>query len=94
VNLTPYTVYFTMKYLTSDLDAAAVVQHTTGAGITITSAASGTGTIDIAAGDWSTYTTLDRNLVWDLQVKHTDGTVTTIDSGRVFVEQDVTLSTA
>lgn len=92
VNLTSYTVWFTMKYQTADLDAAAVMQLETGSGISITSAAGGTGTIDIAASDWATYST-GKNLVWDLQIKHTDGTVTTVDSGRVLVTQDVTITT-
>lgn len=92
VNLTGYSLWFTAKNAYTDLDAAAVMQFEISSGITVTSYSGGTGTIDIAPADWATYTGTGH-LVWDLQAKASDDTVTTVERGRIWVRQDTTITT-
>lgn len=94
VNLTGYSGWFTVKHSTSDTDGSAIMQLTVGNGVTVPSPTDGTGTIDIASSNWSGYTAPKNPVYWDLQFKASTGEVYTVDSGRIWVKQDVTLSTS
>lgn len=92
VNLTAGTVWFTAKYRASDADAAAVFQKLTGAGVT--GDAGGTVTVTLSPADTAGLPAYPTTLVWDLQLRESDGRITTVDMGTLTVAGDVTHGTA
>lgn len=65
-----------------------VMTKSLGAGVTITNAVAGLASITILPTDWATYIG-DPVLVWDVESTAEDGTVTTVASGRLLVDQIV-----
>ena len=95
-DLTGVTVmWFLAKTNFSDADASAVITCTiANAKIEILSAVAGTIRITIAAADTSSISDTAQPLYYDLQLKATDGKIFTLQSGRLFVDPDITKATS
>jgi len=98
VNLTGAKIWFTAKRAYTDADNAAVISlSTTTTGITITDAPNGAATLVIPPSATSALVTppppTPLTLVYDVQVKESDGTVTTVQWGKLNIRGDVTFST-
>lgn len=92
-DLTACTLWFTMKARISDADDDAVVQHQSGDGnLTITDAAGGEASHVIPASETDGLA-LDL-YVYDYQIIAADGTVATVERGKLLVRADVTRSVA
>lgn len=83
------TLKFTAKDRLSDADVDAIIALVTGSGIVHDDEPNGLATITIPKTSTSGFSA-DRTLVWDLQVTGAGGEVKTVDSGRIFVQLDVT----
>lgn len=97
VNLTGAKIWFTAKRAFADADNAALIALSTDtAGITITDALNGLATLVIPPASTSSLTTptppAPLTLYYDIQVKESDGTVTTVQQGRLHIRGDVTRS--
>lgn len=92
VNLTGAAVWFTAKLRASDPDSKAVIAKTLGQGIAVTNASQGQARITLSPGDTASLSA-PISLSYDVQVKQTDGTVTTVESGALLVTADVTRAT-
>lgn len=95
VNLTGSKLWFTAKNKVTDLDTSAVIRkgtaNTTLTGVDITDAPNGEALITLVPAD----TAIGNGTVflhWDLQLKETDDTVTTINAGRLALSDQVTLT--
>ena len=94
VNLTGMTIWLTAKRKVSDLDAAAIFQKSTAGGIVVSSpATAGIAVATIAPADTSGLEDEILNLVCDVQVKDSGGTITTVSSFTLQVLPDVTRTT-
>jgi hypothetical protein len=93
-NLTGSSIWFTAKNQYSDLDAAAVFQKSTlNGGIVITNPTQGIAQVTIASADTLLVPNLKTILVWDAQIKDSQGNIYTIASGRLIVLPEVTRTT-
>ncbi len=95
-NLTGCTLWFTLKASPLDADNLAVLaQHWvsggTASGIAVASPVTGIATHTIMAAE-SAALTAGRSYAYDIQLKDAAGKVTTIESGWMAVERDVTIS--
>jgi len=92
VNITGYTIYFTVKEAATDTDANAkiakeITTHTTPAsGITTISLSSSNTSLDVSSST--------QKYVYDIRMKDTSSKVTTLFNGYFIVKQPVTLSTS
>lgn len=94
VDLTGADCWFTAKRRLSDADADALIQKTLGSGITVIgNAADGNLLVTIDPEDTDSLTR-QTVLYCDVQLLEADGRVTTVASGTLTVELDVTRSTA
>jgi hypothetical protein len=98
VNLTGAKVWFTAKRYMTDADGAALIAlSTTTSGITITDGPAGQASLVIPPAATAALTTPNPPtplaLWYDIQVKESDGTVTTVQKGRLLITGDVTQST-
>lgn len=99
-NITGWSFWFTLKRDLGDADASAILQYTSAAGISITSAANGEGKVTIAAADWAatnpaTLLGKEKTELWgDLQGKDGSSRIRTLWRGIVTVGGDVTRSTS
>lgn len=91
VNITGFSIWFTLKWSKGDADVDAVLQKTTADGITITSGADGEFTVTIDAGDLDAVDK-DASLYYDIQIKDGTGKVYTRQEGLYRVTRDVTRS--
>lgn len=88
IDITGWTVFFTVKEDIDDLDAVAKIQKDI---ITHTDPTNGVTTITVTDVD----TALDiGNYYYDVQVKRGDGTIVTILSGVFTIERDITIRTS
>lgn len=99
VNLTGAKIWFTAKRSYTDADAAAIVAVSTDSGgITILDAPAGHARLVIPPSATASLTTPSPpsplTLVYDIQVKESDGTITTVQQGYLKVTGDVTHATA
>ena len=89
VDITGASIRFTAKHRRSDADVdAAFVRATGGQGVTITDPTGGLAEVRLTAGDTSAFTG-PVTLYWDVQLVLA-GETRTLDSGRLYVEPDVT----
>jgi hypothetical protein len=94
VNLTGAKVWFTAKLDKNDADVDAVIaKDTDGSGVEITDPLLGKVSFSIVPADTASLDK-DTTLWYDVQVRESDGTVSTVVSGLLRVVLDVTLSTA
>lgn len=86
-NITGYTVKFTAKYRLSDSD----VQAPLFADGTIVDGPAGTAKVVVSNSQTAA---LDPpvTLYWDVQLRDPTGATKTVDSGKLYVEQDVTIA--
>jgi hypothetical protein len=93
VNITDAKLWFTAKVDAKDLDEDAIIQkgttNTTLSGIDITDAAGGEAVIKLDAADTEVGIGT-QFLYWDLQMKETDNTITTLNSGRLALSDQIT----
>lgn len=81
---------FTAKDRLADLDAAAIISKSIGAGITVDNAAGGLATVTLSPADTAGFTG-PRTLLWDIQMTDTvTGDKKTLDEGKLYVRPDVT----
>lgn len=92
IDLTGCSLWFTVKRDESETDAQAIAQKTIGAGITVVNAGTGRADVRLAAADTASLSGKRAKLVWDCQIKDATGVVSTVDSGVLLVEADVTRS--
>lgn len=93
VNLTSCLLWFTIKRDWEDTDLSAVVIKTIGSGITVTAPpTAGLAVAKLDPVDTSALVGLQR-LVYDVQLREADGTITTVASGYVQVTRDATRAT-
>jgi len=92
INLTGCLLWFTVKRDESETDAQALAQKMIGAGITVVNAATGRADVRLAAADTASLSGKRAKLVWDCQIKDAAGLVSTVDSGALLVDADVTRS--
>jgi hypothetical protein len=91
LDITDATLTFTVKRRLSDPDSAAVVQKTTGNGITHgADPTDGTATITLDPDDTADLSTIGSSLLWDVQVTGAADDVHTPLSGRLAIAPDVT----
>lgn len=87
---------FTVKKSLSTSDAAAVLQKTLANGISVTNPGSGTTSatvlITVQPSDTLALANAEQLLLWDLQYVDANGTKTTVLSGYLTVEPEVTLN--
>jgi hypothetical protein len=98
VNLTGAKVWFTAKRAWTDADSAAVIALSTDlGGITITDASAGTARLTIPPAATASLTTppppSPLTLLYDIQVKEADGSITTVQQGHLLVRADITRAT-
>lgn len=80
--------WWTAKYRTSDADADAVAQKVLGDGLEIVDASAGTAKVRISAADFVGVPSCI--LVWDAQIKDSNGEIRTAARGYLKVNADVT----
>ena len=86
VNITGYTVYFTVKRNINDTDAEALISKTI---TSHTTPISGITTLTLSQTDTDL---VPRNYVYDLQLKDTSNKESASDAGKFIVEQPVRAS--
>ena len=92
-DLTGCALFFTVKERASDLDVDALIRHESGDGnLTITDAAAGEATHLI--GHAETDVLLTGVFRYDYQVVAADGTVATLERGKLVIRADVTRGTS
>jgi len=91
-DITGCTLWFTLKASKSDPDSAAILQKTTGSGITVTNAAGGIYNVRINNSDLASLT-VPKTFYWDVQIKDSANIVQTVDSGTLTVNLDITVRT-
>jgi hypothetical protein len=85
-NITGWEIWFTAKRRVSDLDAAAVIQHSTASGgVAITNAAGGLGTVTLLPADTNTLPEQSLKLFADLQGKDGGGNIWTLAKGTLAI---------
>lgn len=93
LDLTGASVYMTAKEAYSDTDDGATFQKTNLDGITVLNAANGLIRVDLVPTDTEDLDDRRVRLYYDIQVRDADDKVTTVQSGRLVVYPDVTLTT-
>ena len=95
VDLTGAKMWFTAKNRITDTDIEAVIRKGTNnaslSGVDITGAVDGEALVTLQPAD----TTVGKGTVflfWDLQLEESDGTITTLNAGRLALSDQVTLS--
>jgi hypothetical protein len=84
-------IWFLAKTNVADVDASAVITKTlANGGITLTDAANGAGKIVLVATDTNAIADTAPALYYDLQILDLNGRTRTLESGRLFVNSDVT----
>lgn len=91
MNLTGYSVWFTMKKVITDADAATgAIQKTVGSGIVLLDTVNGLIEITIAPGDTAPNDGVQKYEA-DVQIKHTaSGKIETVARGTITFEPDIT----
>lgn len=93
LDLTGTSIWFTAKRKLKDADENAIAQKTLGAGITVTDAEAGEALVTLDPADTAALTK-ETTLYCDVQVVEASGRVTTVASGTLTIELDVTVATA
>jgi len=88
IDITDWTVFFTVKKERSDLDAAAKISKTV---VLHTNAAEGTTRVNITAAEAATLE--PGQYYYDIQVKKSDGSILTIISDMLVIKEDITRRT-
>ena len=92
-DITNATLWFTAKVNVGDADPGQFQKHTgTGGGITKTNAAGGIARVHIEPANTEGLTA-DTTLVWDVQMRTTEGYVYTLDWGSLTVERAPDITT-
>lgn len=91
VDCTGWTIWFTLKEDETDLDAAAVLQVSTTAG-DVADDDPTNGIMYLVVPATSTDSITPAKYYYDFQRVTSDGSITTLDSGRVTVKYDITRS--
>lgn len=96
IDLTGSELWFTIKVNQADTDAAALVQKTSGSGITHADEqdGDGAGLATVALEPEDTEKLLARDYYYDVQMKSPAGAVTTVVAGTFTLSADVTRSTS
>lgn len=92
VDITSGVIRFTVKVRKTDPDTWALIQKSTGAGITHTDPTNGIAVVTVQPADTRNIQA-DGDLYWDAQLE-AGGDVVTIDSGTFTLSTDITLTTA
>lgn len=87
VDITGYTFWFTAKSQESDIDANAEIQKEV---TSHTTPASGLTAITLSNSDTDLDT--DKEYFYDIQMKDTGGSVTTLVKGRMLIKKDITVT--
>lgn len=88
INITGWTIFFTIKDVKEEADGSAEISKT----ITVhTNAAAGLSQILVAASEMAA---LNGDYFYDIQIKKSDDTVLTILRGKFIVDSDITLRTS
>jgi hypothetical protein len=94
-NITGWLIWFTAKRRVADLDAAAVIQHSTASGgVAITNAAGGLGTVTLSPADTAALPEQRLKLFADIQGKDGGGNIFTLAKGTLSIRAKVTDSTS
>lgn len=88
INITGYTVFFTVKTLDTDTDASALISKTV---TTHSDAAGGESQVSLSASDTDIATGV---YIYDFQFKDGSGNIATIVKDKFLVLQDVTVRTS
>ena len=87
IDITGWTIWFTIKSSQDDADSAKVAQDE----VTVhTSSTAGLSTISLTATETDA---LEGNYYYDIQIKKVDGTVKTVLDGRITFSKDITRAT-
>ncbi|MDD5265448.1 MAG: hypothetical protein PHU43_11530 [Candidatus Bipolaricaulis sp.] len=87
IDITGWTIWFTIKNSTDDADADAIIQKK----ITVhTSPAAGLSAISMTAAETDSF---DSTYKYDIQIKKADGTIRTVLEDTITFTKDVTRST-
>jgi hypothetical protein len=92
VDVTGAKFYMTIKNNTGDADPGVLQLTSPSSGIVITTAASGIVTATITATQSAALAA--QTYVYDIQMKASNGDVTTLDTGTLTVSPDITITTA
>jgi hypothetical protein len=93
-DLTDGTLWFTLKVRLDDADADAALQHESGDGLlTITNAAGGLATHRVTAAE-SAALTAGQVYHYDYQIRASDGTLATLERGKLVLTGAVTEATS
>ena len=84
-DISGYSIQFTAKERLDDADGAAVISE---AGV-VDDGPAGLASVSVPPAATSGFTT-DRVLHWDVQIRDGAGATKTVDSGKLFVDRDVT----
>lgn len=90
VDISSADMWFTAKHQLADADADAVFQKETGSGITLTTPASGIATVTISPSDTASLTRT-TSLWYDVQLKQTNGRITTVQQGLLRLQLGATV---
>lgn len=94
INITGAKLWFTAKHFPQDVDDDAVISlDSDGNGINIYNALYGRAQVSVPPGDTAGLAD-DEVLYYDVQLKETNGVVTTIATGKLHVQQDITQAVA
>lgn len=88
INITDWTIFFTIKDAKDEADGSAEISKTI---TTHTNAAAGLTQILVAASEMAV---LNGDYFYDIQAKKSDGTILTILRGKFIVDSDITLRTS
>lgn len=92
VDITNAAVWCTAKRRTADADSGAVFQLREGSGITKTNPTQGVARCTVAPSDTSSLAS-ETVLVYDVQIRESNGVVSTVVQANIFVGEDVTRAT-
>lgn len=92
-NLTGCSIRMTAKWNHADADSAAVFTRTVGSGITVTNAGGGLATVIVAPANTLSLPANTVNLYYDIQVTDAGSNVYTVNSGKLTVSPDVSITT-
>lgn len=93
MNLTTGTLFFTVKSHSRQLDTDALLQKSTGNGITVTDAVGGLFTVTLSPSDTAD-AYAPSYMVWDVQYVTSGGNVYTLADGQLLLKADITRSSA
>ncbi len=87
IDITGWTIWFTIKSSQDDADSAAVAQDIV---TSHTNATAGESTISLTAAETDE---LEGNYYYDIQIKKLDGTIKTVLDGTINFSKDITIAT-